>query len=90
LPHFLNGTTEIATVKQDGSCGNEVERSRARLLVFKATIPEAAEPVEGDRSCQAVARFALVQLGGYPTHAMRAGNRSLLQCRASIIASRYT
>src|SRR3546814_10026288 len=61
--HFLDGVPKIATVEQDDRCGDEVEGSRAGLLVLQATVAKATEPMEGDRSRQAVARLALVQLG---------------------------
>src|SRR3546814_3931794 len=62
--HFFDGAPKIATVEQDDRCGYEVEGSRAGLLVLQATVAKATEPMEGDRSRQAVARLALVQLGG--------------------------
>src|SRR3546814_14840447 len=62
--HFFDGVPKIATVEQDDRCGDEVEGSRAGLLVLQATVAKATEPMEGDRSRQAVARLALVQLGG--------------------------
>ena len=63
MPRFLNGATKVAAVKQDDRGGDEVERCRAGLLAFQATIARPAKPVEGDRTGSAVAGLALVQLG---------------------------
>lgn len=54
----------IAAVEQDDGGGDEVEGCRTGLLILDATIMEAAEAVEGDGTCEAVACLALVQLGG--------------------------
>src|SRR3546814_20598926 len=64
MAHFVNGAPEIAAVEQDDRCGDEVEGSRAGLLVLQATIAKAAESMEGDRPRQTVTRLALVQFGG--------------------------
>src|SRR3546814_8766252 len=73
--HFFDGVPKIATVEQDDRCGDEVEGSRAGLLVLQATVATATEPMEGDRSRQDVARLALVQLGGDRAASDRQGTR---------------
>src|SRR3546814_5613367 len=47
--HFFDGVPKIATVGQDDRCGDEVEGSRAGLLVLQATVAKATEPMEGDQ-----------------------------------------
>jgi hypothetical protein len=45
---LVDGASEIATLEQNDGSGDQIERSGSGLLVFGATIPEAAEAMERD------------------------------------------
>ena len=59
-----DGSLEVSRVPKDDGGDEEVEAGRAVLLVFIGAIADFTEPVdEGARPRQAVAGFALVELG---------------------------
>src|SRR5580658_8144095 len=62
LAEGCDSALQVSRVPQNDCCDEQVEAGSAVLLVFVGAVADLAEPMDEDRTGQAVASFALVQL----------------------------
>ena len=62
--HGLRDPSEIAAIEENDSGRNKIEGCGPARLIFMATVPKAAQAMEGDGAGKGVSCFALIEFCG--------------------------